>query len=66
MPFLGEYQHALDAKGRFILPARFSFFVDGETTCSGLVARAQERTGAIFNRATVNITPADLAKYYRV
>jgi MraZ protein len=21
-PFLGEYQHALDAKGRFILPAR--------------------------------------------
>lgn len=22
-PFLGEYQHALDAKGRFILPARF-------------------------------------------
>lgn len=22
-PFLGEHQHALDAKGRFILPARF-------------------------------------------
>ena len=22
-PFLGEYTHALDAKGRFILPARF-------------------------------------------
>ena len=46
--------------------SKLSFFVDGETTCSGLVARAQERTGAIFNRATVNITPADLAKYYRV
>ena len=23
VPFLGEFQHALDAKGRFILPARF-------------------------------------------
>ena len=45
---------------------KFSFFVDGTTVCSGLVARAQERAGAIFNRAPTHIMPADLAKYYGV
>lgn len=45
---------------------KFSFFSDGTTLCSGLVARAQERTGAIFNRAPTHIAPADLAKYYDV
>ena len=49
-----------------ITGGKFSFFVDGTTVCSGLVARAQERTGAIFNRAPTHIMPADLAKYYRV
>lgn len=44
--------------------AKFTFFIDGEFICSGLVARAMERTGAIFNRDPVHITPADLAKYY--
>lgn len=43
---------------------KFSFFVDGTTVCSGLVARAQERAGAIFNRSPSHIMPADLAKYY--
>ena len=47
-----------------ITGAKFAFFIDGEFTCSGLVARAMERTGAIFNRDPVHITPADLAKYY--
>ena len=45
---------------------KLSFFVDGTTVCSGLVARAQERAGAIFNRAPTHIMPADLAKYYGV
>ncbi len=46
--------------------AKFSFFVDGSEICSGLVARCQERTGAIFNRDPVHIMPADLAKYFEV
>jgi hypothetical protein len=46
--------------------AKLTFFIDGEFICSGLVARAMERTGAIFNRDPVHITPADLAKYYDV
>jgi len=46
--------------------AKFSFFVSGEYICSGFVARSMERTGAIFSRDPVHITPADLAKYYAV
>jgi hypothetical protein len=44
--------------------AKLTFFVDGEFICSGFVARAMERTGAVFSRDPVHITPADLAKYY--
>jgi hypothetical protein len=44
--------------------AKFTFFIDGEFICSGFVARAMERSGAIFSRDPVHITPADLAKYY--
>ena len=32
--------------------------------CSGLVARALERTGSIFDRDSAHIAPADLAKYF--
>lgn len=45
---------------------KFSFFIDGEFICSGLVARALERTGAIFNRDPGHVMPADLAKYFQV
>ncbi len=45
---------------------KFSFAIDGQHICSGLVARAQERTHAIFNRDPEHIMPADLAKYYQV
>lgn len=45
---------------------KFTFFIDGQQICSGLVARAMERTGAIFNRTPTHIMPADLAKYYDV
>lgn len=44
--------------------SKFTFFIDGTFICSGFVARAMERTSAIFNLDPVHITPADLAKYY--
>ncbi len=43
---------------------KFTFGIDGRLICSGLVARAMERCGAIFSRNTTHIMPADLAKYY--
>lgn len=45
---------------------KFTFGFEGQAVCSGLVARAMERTGAIFNRTPTHIMPADLAKYYDV
>lgn len=45
---------------------KLTFFVDGEFICSGLVARAQERTNVLFSIDPVHITPADLAMYYGV
>ncbi len=45
---------------------KFTFAVEGEAICSGLVARAMERTGALFNRTPTHVMPADLAKYYDV
>lgn len=46
--------------------AKFTFGIEGQVICSGLVARSQERTHAIFNRTPSHIMPADLAKYYQV
>lgn len=46
--------------------SRFAFGFDGQAICSGLVARALERTDAIFNRDPEHIIPADLAKYFLV
>jgi hypothetical protein len=45
---------------------KFTFALEGQMICSGLVARCQERTSAIFNRTPSHIMPADLAKYYQV
>ena len=45
---------------------RFNFGFDGQTICSGLVARALERTSAIFDRTPSHIMPADLAKYFSI
>jgi uncharacterized protein YycO len=45
---------------------RFTFGYEGQVICSGLVARAMERTSAIFNRNAEDMMPADLAKYYQV
>lgn len=47
-----------------ITGARFSFQLDGTEICSGLAARAMERTGAIFNRGPSHVMPADIAKYF--
>jgi uncharacterized protein YycO len=46
--------------------AKFTFDFEGQHICSGLVARALERTDATFNRSPEHIMPADLAKYYQV
>jgi len=51
---------------RLLTGGKLAFEVDGQFICSGLVARAMERTQAIFNRDTEDIMPADLAKYYQV
>lgn len=45
---------------------KFTFGFDGQSICSGLVARALERTDAIFNRSPSHTMPADLAKYFQV
>ena len=45
---------------------RFTFHVDGQEICSGVVARALERTGALFCRTPSHIMPAELAKHYGV
>jgi uncharacterized protein YycO len=45
---------------------KFDFGMDGETICSGLVARALERTNAIFDCTPSHIMPADLARYFNV
>ena len=44
--------------------SKLTFFIDGQFVCSGLVARALERTGSIFDRDSAHIAPADLAKYF--
>ena len=46
--------------------AKLTFWYDGQSVCSGLVARALERTSAIFDRSPSHILPADLAKYFDV
>lgn len=45
---------------------KFIFSMEDQLICSGLVARSQERAGALFNRNPDHIMPADLAKYYQV
>ena len=45
---------------------KFTFAFEGQTICSGLVARALERTPAIFNRTPSHMMPADLAKFFEV
>jgi uncharacterized protein YycO len=49
-----------------LFAGKFNFGIDGQTVCSGLVARALERTNAIFDRTPSHITPADLARYFNV
>lgn len=45
---------------------KFTFGVDGQSICSGMVARALERGNAIFQTTPSHIAPADLAKYFDV
>ena len=45
---------------------RFTFHIPGQEICSGLVARAMERAGALFRTSPSHVTPADLARFYGV
>ncbi len=45
---------------------KLAFAIDGQLICSGLVARALERTTAIFAHDPGRIMPAELAEIYRV
>ena len=45
---------------------KFAFAIDGQLICSGLVARALERTTAIFKHDPARIMPAELAEVYNV
>lgn len=46
--------------------ADLSFGLNSHMLCSGLVARALERTSAIFPRDAQNLAPAHLAEYFEV
>jgi len=46
--------------------AKFSFGFPGQLICSGLVARALERTAAIFDDEPSHVMPAELAKMFGV
>lgn len=45
---------------------RLGFGIDGQEICSGLVSRALERTGEIFEEDPWHMMPADLAQAYQV
>jgi hypothetical protein len=45
---------------------KLTFGFDEQSICSGLVARALERTSIIFSRTPSHILPADLAKYFGI
>jgi uncharacterized protein YycO len=45
---------------------KFAFAIDGQLICSGLVARALERTTAIFRHDPARIMPAELAEIFHV
>lgn len=44
----------------------FTFGIEGQSICSGLVAKALERSNAIFHGNSANVTPAALAKLFNV
>jgi hypothetical protein len=49
-----------------VTASKFCFGVDGQMICSGLVARALERTGAIFPYDSWHMLPADLAESFNI
>lgn len=46
--------------------AGFSFGLDGEMTCSGLVSKSLERLGIIWPKDSTNMVPAHLAEFFNV
>jgi uncharacterized protein YycO len=60
------YLTAVSIGLNLLFGGKFSFFIEGQAICSGLVARALERTKVIFDRSPSHIMPADLAFYFDV
>jgi len=52
----------------FSLPfgLKFTFGIEGQEICSGLVARALERMGEIFSDEPWHLPPAGLAEHFKV
>ena len=63
-----KYDHlaAISIAISLLTGSRLAFYFEGQSMCSGLVARALERTNAIFNRSPAHTLPADLAKSFEV
>ncbi len=49
-----------------LVGGKLSFGIDGQVICSGLVARALERAGYVFDRDPSHVMPADLARVFKV
>lgn len=49
-----------------IFGGKFDVSLDGTIICSGLVARALERAGYIFDRDPSRVAPGDLARHFDV
>ena len=63
-----HYGYLTDVSLMFSLATgrKFFFGEDGQMICSGMVARALERTGAIFQYDSWHMLPADLAEAFNV
>lgn len=49
-----------------LIASRFDFGLDGQETCSGLVARALEHAGEILETDPSRVMPADLARQFSI
>jgi hypothetical protein len=63
-----KYDHlaAISIALSLLTGSRLAFYFEGQSMCSGLVARALERTNAIFKRSPAHTLPADLAMSFEV
>lgn len=61
-----SFLNDMDVFLNFLTGNKLTLSFQNTIMCSELVARAQERSGAWFDRNTSTISPADLAQYFSV